>query len=410
MRVVVVGAGFAGLMAATELVAAGLDVVVVEARDRVGGRVWSQQLDAADPRTVIERGAEFVLAGFDVMRAVVFDLGLALADTGMTYYVRRPVGDPPAAPEAVAAVASAVDEASANETRTMSLAELVDSLPASAGDAAARAAFLSRVSLTAGVEPSVLASHPGSHFAEGFQQRPSWRVAGGNQQLAVELARRLGERLVISTPVRAMRHDHSSVTVITDHDEITGDAAIVTVPLPVLRELPLNDVPDEQRQAWDRVGVAHNAKLHIPLTVVPQPSAEHVVADHFWTWTTTDGTGAVQPTVHCFAGTKAALAALRVFDGPDIWAQRVAELRPDLSLRLADAMVTTWNDDPWARLSYSAETVSQQDGDDELLRQPIGRVFFAGEHTAGAWSGYMEGALRSGQRAAAEVMTASATG
>ena len=404
------GAGFAGLMAATELVAAGHDVVVVEARDRVGGRVWSQQMDANDPRTVIERGAEFVLHGFDVMRSVVSDLGLTLADTGMTYYVRRPVGGPATTAAAVVTVARAVDDASANQTRAMSLAELVDSLPASAGDAAARAAFLSRVSLTAGVDASVLASHPDSHFADGFQQRPSWRVAGGNQQVAIGLASRLGERLVMNTPVRAVRHDASSVTVVTDDGDIVGDAAIVTVPLPVLRQLTLNDVPDAQRQAWHRVGVAHNAKLHIPLTAVPKPSAEHVVADHFWTWTTTDGTGSVQPTVHCFAGTEAALAALHVFEGPDTWAQRVAQLRPDLSLQLADAVVTTWNDDPWAGLSYSAETVGQRAGDDDLLRQPIGRVFLAGEHTAGAWSGYMEGALRSGQRAAAEVIAAGAAG
>ncbi|MSV74445.1 MAG: FAD-dependent oxidoreductase, partial [Actinobacteria bacterium] len=61
MRIIIIGAGFAGLSAGMALADAGVDVLVLEARDRVGGRVWSQELVPGDPRTVIERGAEFVL-------------------------------------------------------------------------------------------------------------------------------------------------------------------------------------------------------------------------------------------------------------------------------------------------------------------------------------------------------------
>ena len=68
MRVVVAGAGFAGLLAAYRVAQAGHEVVVLEARDRVGGRVWSQELVPGDPRTVVERGAEFVLDGYGLMR------------------------------------------------------------------------------------------------------------------------------------------------------------------------------------------------------------------------------------------------------------------------------------------------------------------------------------------------------
>ena len=67
-------------------------------------------------------------------------------------------------------------------------------------------------------------------------------------------------------------------------------------------------------------------------------------------------------------------------------------------------MLTTWNDDPWAGESYSASTVTVAAGDDELVAAPFGRVHFAGEHTAGGWAGLMEGALRSGARAAAAVL------
>jgi len=92
VRVVVAGAGFAGLMAAYRVAQAGHEVVVLEARDRVGGRVWSQELVPGDPRTVVERGAEFVLDGYDLMRSVAGELGLRLADTAMSYYEREPRG------------------------------------------------------------------------------------------------------------------------------------------------------------------------------------------------------------------------------------------------------------------------------------------------------------------------------
>jgi monoamine oxidase len=82
----------------------------------------------------------------------------------------------------------------------------------------------------------------------------------------------------------------------------------------------------------------------------------------------------------------------------------VAALRPELTLDLSRAMLTTWNDDPWAGESYSASVVTAAAGDDELIAAPLGRVHFAGEHTAGSWAGFLEGALRSGARAADEVL------
>jgi len=95
MRVVVAGAGFAGLLAAHRLAQAGHEVVVLEARDRVGGRVWSQELVPGDPRTVVERGAEFVLDGYDLMRTLAGEFGLQLAEMAMSYYEREPRGGAP---------------------------------------------------------------------------------------------------------------------------------------------------------------------------------------------------------------------------------------------------------------------------------------------------------------------------
>jgi monoamine oxidase len=188
---------------------------------------------------------------------------------------------------------------------------------------------------------------------------------------------------------------------------VTGDAVIVAVPMAVLRTLHFSPLlPSAWRQACLRAGLAHNAKLHMPLTRPAEASAVQSVPERFWTWTATDASGQVQPVVHAFGGTEQGLDSLAVADGPATWASRVAALRPELSIDPDRALLTTWNDDPWARESYSALTVQVADGDDELIAAPAGNVHFAGEHTAGDWAGLMEGALRSGVRAADNVVSA----
>jgi monoamine oxidase len=415
MRVVVAGAGFAGLMAAYRVAQAGHEVVVLEARDRAGGRVWSQELIPGDPRTVIERGAEFVLDGYDVMRTVLGELGLSLADSGMSYYQRDYRGGPAAGGPAaggpaagdrvtdqdVARCAAAVAAASAGAAPGTSLAGVV----AGWEDSAALAAYLSRVEVTNGVGARVLAAAAITDVTAGFERRPSWRVAGGNQRVAHELAARLGTSVRLNSPVRSVEHDHRGVRVLTDEGEAVGDAVIVAVPMAVLRRLSFSPpVPDARRDAWQRAGLAWNAKLHVPLTRAAPPSAVQSVPGKFWTWTAADATGQVQPVLHAFGGTEEGLAALAVADGPATWASQAGALRPELAMDTGRALLSTWNEDPWAGESYSALTVGVAGGDEELLAAPAGRAHFAGEHTAGAWAGLMEGALRSGERAARELL------
>ena len=200
MRIVVAGAGFAGLMAAYRIVQAGHEAVVLEARDRVGGRVWSQELLPGDPRTVVERGGEFVLDGYDVMRRVLAELGLGLAGTGMSYYHREYRGSAgatghttghttgQATAQEVSDCAAAVAAACAAAAPGTSLADVVTGWAGSP----ALAAYLSRVEATNGVRAGVLAAAAVSDVTAGFGRRPSWRVAGGNQRVARELAARLG--------------------------------------------------------------------------------------------------------------------------------------------------------------------------------------------------------------------------
>jgi monoamine oxidase len=405
MRVVVVGAGFAGLLAAWRLAQGGCDVVVLEARDRVGGRVWSQQLIPGDPRTVIERGAEFVLDGYDVLGGLLAEFGLDLAGTVMSYYEREPRGGEPVAAVQVAECAAWVAAAAAAAPPGAALAAVAAGWT---GSPAALAAYLSRIETTDGVSADLLAATVAGTVTGGFSRRPTWRVAGGNQQVARELARRLGPAVRLGHPARSVEHDHQGVRVRTDDGVAAGDAAVLAVPMAVLRGLPIApSVPDQQRAAWQRSGLAHNAKLHMPVNRPVRGSAVQSVPGRFWTWTAADGTGQIQPVLHAFAGTEPGLAALAVADGPATWAAQAAALRPELATDPAGALVTTWNDDPWAGESYTADTIAVEPGDADLIAAPAGRVHFAGEHTAGAWAGLMEGALRSGERVAREVLAGS---
>lgn len=417
MRVIVAGAGFAGLLAAWRVAQAGHQVEVLEARDRVGGRVWSAELVPGDPRTVIERGAEFVLDGYDVLRAVLAELGLGLAATSMSYYEREPRGGQPVTTGEVARCAAVLAGAAAAAPPGTALAAIT---PAWTGSPAALAAYLSRIELTDGTPAGVLAASAAADLTAGSGPRPSWRVAGGNQQvarlLAGALAAQPGGAVRLGTPVRAVHEDDAGVRVLTGSGEVRGDAVIVAVPMAVLRELEfVPPVEAPVRAAWQRAGLAHNAKLHIPLAARPGPvaaSAVHSVPGRYWTWTAADGSGQVQPVLHAFGGTEAGLAGLGVAAGPAAWAASVAALRPELALDPGRALLTTWNDDPWAGESYTAITTAVQPGDAGLIGAPSasGRVQFAGEHTAGDWAGLMEGALRSGERAAAALLAAPGSG
>jgi monoamine oxidase len=101
--------------------------------------------------------------------------------------------------------------------------------------------------------------------------------------------------------------------------------------------------------------------------------------------------------VSAFAGSRDALARLEIADGPGRWLESVAELRDDLDLDRSGALLSTWSDDPWAGAAYSTSPPLALA---EAFAKPIGRLAFAGEHLGGEFAALMEGAIRSGRRAA----------
>jgi monoamine oxidase len=386
-RVIVIGAGFAGLSAASELAQAGADVLVLEARDRVGGRVWSQELDG----NVIERGGEFILAGYDRLRDLASHHRLEIADTRMSYYVREPRG----VAGVDAAALSRAGGAVARTPRRGSVADVIDATPI---EPALAEAVRARVEISSGLEVNRL--HPAvlEHVAS-FEPLPSHRLARGNQSLATAMADEL--RVELGTPVDAIEQHEHGVHVLTDGNALDADRVVLALPLPVLRELTIAPpLPDWKRNAMAQAEIGHAAKLHVPLARTASPSAVMSVPGRFWCWTVAGADGVL----NCFAGSPTGLERLGLGAGAAHWLTAVTELRPDLALEPEGAILTDWQLDPYALGAYSAEGLAEVGEAD--LGAPVGRLHFAGEWTAGEWSGLMEGALRSGARAAAEIVSA----
>jgi monoamine oxidase len=418
-RVVVIGAGLAGLAAAAALADGGLEPLVLEARDRVGGRVHSRRLGNG---AVVELGAEFVEDDQPTLTATARRLGLAMAPTGMAYGDREPrgglgtdratvLGEVARLPELLAGgPAGAGDGGHRPAPERLrpgrSVAEVLAGLPLDPG---AREAIAARLQVSAAQPAERLSAAVLGHAGSSFSTRESLRVAGGNQQIALRLAERLDGAVRLGVPVRAVSWSEGGVRVATAGAELDAEACLLAVPASVIGRIRFDPpLPAWKAEALERVVYGHAAKLFVPLRRVPGPSAVLSVPDHYWTWTARGADGTVQPVVSAFAGSAPALAALAVADGPATWRRRLAALRPDLDLD-EDTVLSTWDDDPWVQAAYSTRTPAFRPDDPELLARPVGPLHFAGEHTAGPWSGLMEGALRSGHRAAAELLAPAGT-
>ena len=397
-RVGVIGAGFAGLAAADALRADGAEVTVLEARDRVGGRVWSVPFgDGA----VVERGAEFILPGYESMNALAARFGIPLVLKGTPYGRRVPIGeeavsqtDLEGAFDRLAAGAAADAASAADAIATLDLDPRLSKL------------IQTRVAISNGYPVDDLAASVLDEGASTFGDFDNHTLEGGNMRLAEALAAELGAAVRLSSPVRRVRWSQDAVNIATDHAEIEADAVVVAIPTAPLAEIEF-DPPLEgaTAEALRAVTYGQNSKLFLRLRSPAPPSAIMSVARHFWTYTQLGADGRPAPFVTGYTGTMSAIDDLGGSDGFERWVAALVALREDLDLEPESAMLSSWNDDPWVRGSYSARTLSSPLRDDDLVK-PIGPLFFAGEHTAGEWHGLMEGALRSGRRAAEQVLSA----
>jgi monoamine oxidase len=405
VRVAVVGAGFAGLACAVDLARGGADVTVYEARGRVGGRVWT---DAMPDGALFERGGEFVETGYDHMLRRAGEYGLGLIPQGFEFAARevRFGGEvlPTLLVEAERAVAATVSQLGAEASGTSA----AEALARTALDRVARRALECRLAGTFTVpldDVSATWLATAEVRAEGAgAELPSSRLAAGNDALATAMARELGDRVRVGCPVASLQLTGDGVTLVVPGGRQRYERAVLAVPLPLVLYDLLPALAE--RACYRRLQWGMAAKLHVPLAEPAASAAVQGLEAAFWTWTANSASGGPATFASSFAGGFAAIEALEILLPGGRWLAELQQLRPEL-VPGGEAVLTTWWQDRWDQGSYSCHPPGWSRADDAETARPYGRVHLAGEHTAGPFCGTMEGALRSGARAAAEILAAS---
>ena len=305
MNVVVVGAGFSGLAAAWTLHEAGHGVAVLEARQRVGGRIWSRRLANG---AVVEMGGEWIAAGDVTVQEMAAKLGVALAPVGVDFMVRDVVGGTAVSVRdqqeigtiSQAAIAK-MDEATIDQT---SLGAFVDSLPLSA---AQRTLMRTRLQGSYGAALEQVMLHGFGDGGFSVSDEPLYyRMALGNQALAQAMAARVGD-VRLGHVVTAVTQDEQGVTVngrsANGDFSLTTDALVVAVPLKLVLDIKFEPaLPDELQAALARIPMGVGAKLAAATVERPSLRAIQDVQMPYWCWTGKGDDGEVRTAVTAFCG------------------------------------------------------------------------------------------------------------
>ena len=443
--VVVVGAGLAGLSAARGLAAAGASVVVVEARERVGGRVLNEDIGGGN---VVEVGAQWIGPTQDRLAALAAELGVETFPThtrGQNVFeyggrLRRYSGTIPRINPLVLLDVERAQRKLNRLARTVPTAAPWEAPGAERLDAQTAATWLRRNVVTSagrsllqlGIE-AVWAAEPEDmsllhmlfyiHSAgslqmlfdtEGGAQQD--RFAGGSQRVAIRMAEELGEeRLLLGRPVRAIGHAPDGVVVRADGAEVRARRAIVAI-APTLAGRVSYDPPLS--------GFRDQLTQRMPLGTVAKCMA--VYDEPFWRTEGLSGeaTSDVGPVRLMFdnsppEGSPGVL--LGFLEGNH--ARRLGRLPADERREAVVGCFTRlfgpraarperyverlWAEEEWTRGCYGCHLPpGAWTNYGPALREPIGALHWAGAEYASVWNGYMDGAVRSGEQAAAAVLGA----
>ena len=442
--VVVVGAGLAGLAAARALAAAGADAVVLEARDRVGGRTLNEEI--GDGRTV-EVGGEWIGPTQDRLAALAAELEIETFPTNidgsktleLNGRVRRYTGTiPRLSPVSLLEVGlvgrrldrmagrvngeapwESPDAARLDGTtlatwldrwiHTRAARRLVEIAVRTVWGADSRDLSLlyalSYVAAAGGFYPLL--------DTDGGAQQD--RFVGGSQLISLRLAEALGDRVMLSAPVERVDHDTTGVRVTAGDVVARGRRAIVTVPPPVCARIEWQPgLPMARVQLAQRMPGGSYLKCQ---AIYDEPfwrgdglSGEGV-SDTGPATTTFDNSppeGSPGVLLGFVSGSDAReLSRLGVSERRRAVLDGFARMYGPRALRVQRYIEQDWSREQWtggAPIFYMPP--GTWTGFGPALREPVGPIHWAGSETATKWAGYMDGAVRSGDRAAAEVLAA----
>jgi monoamine oxidase len=410
--VVIIGAGAAGLSAARELSGAGRSVLILEARDRIGGRIHT--LHPPGLPLAIELGAEFVhgdvASTFSIVDAAAL-LACRLPDDHWWSRDgrREPLGD---FWEIIESVRSKIGA----RKKDLSFAKFVRSLPhlddrtrALAcsfveGYHAAHADRISTLVLKSSDEEQSAENNPQFRLPGGYDAVIAWLRAGLHPERA---------ELRLSTAVTSVRWSDGKVTLATNRGEsFRARAAIVTIPVGVwkLGTIAFDPPLKEKESALEKLEAGHVVKIAFRFRERWWDDFNFLHTDDRFipTWWTTAPFRT--PLLTAWAGGHAADALLA--EGADAMQERALasmarvfdKPRRDLDRLLAGSWTYNWQADPFSRGAYSYAAVGGANAHAELGRPLRKTLFFAGEATSGDQTGTVAGAIESGQRAARELL------
>jgi monoamine oxidase len=427
-RVVVAGAGLAGLTAARYLERAGAEVTVVEARDRVGGRVHT--IRGFEKHQHAEAGADMIESEQCETLDLARDMGLPtvrILANGWGFYGTAKNGSRKVraqadtfervaellAPEIRAYKAadsrwdSAVSRWLARQSVSDWMARTRPGRDLAAGLRGLRGFFLAdpeRLSLLQLVEQFASEAIPG--------EAAMFRLRDGNDALPAALAAALRGRVCLGTAVAAVTRRGSRLTVTVrgrTQEQLTADYVVVSLPASTLRSVrftPALPAPQWQAISTLRYGRATRVLLQFESRFwkhVGRPAAYGSDQPIGAVWDGNEQQDSRPGILSLLAGGKASTEVKSIIDrqGWRALVRRLAWL--GTPARLLHGLTVDWTRDKWSKGGYAVFDPRFDPALRAWLARPAGPIVFAGEHTSTKSQGYMNGAIESGRRAALEV-------
>lgn len=436
-RVLVIGAGFAGLSCAYQLMRTGADVQILEARNRVGGRVFT--LNNFVPGKIVEAGAELIGGNHPTWMAYAKEFGLEMRDVSDEDGPSSPIviGGKSYRGTEAKALFEAIDRSLARmnaDARTinlqrpwltpdaerldrLSLAQVVATWPVEPHVSAATLALLSNDNVLDPLQASYLAllsNIAGGGIEAFWSESEIYRCASGNQALALKLASAIGsERIQLRSPIARVQLIADAVQVTTARGQrFEADALVITAPPNTWDQLGIEPPLPRDLGAYAGPAIKYLSLVNKPfwndLGVEPHALTDTPVGEF---WEATDGQRTSPNDPACltvFSGGQAANTCLQVPRGQrdQQMTRWIETVYPGYGQFAGRRLFMAWPEDRWTRCGYTSPTLGQVTSLYPRLDQGFqDRIYFAGEYTSLLFTGFMEGGLHSGAQVARKLAT-----